>query len=149
MDTMSEFKLNLINLLRAVLTNSGNDFSGIGIILAADVLTLPITSLRSSSPDLSGDLVKDLTSISSSESSYHDGFHIIDINWELRKVAQYFSPPIRNPHLLKLNKNAGGRYAAAQFGSNIEGVIFTGVATRNIGIAIFENGVEILSEGQK
>lgn len=145
--TMSELKLNLKDLLRSILRNSGSDFSGIGIIIAADLSNLPITNLRYSSPHISGDLVKDLTLISSSESSYHDGFHVIDDDWKLRKVAQYFSPPIKNSHLLKLDRDTGGRYAAAQFGSNIEGVIFTGIATRNIGIAIFENGIEIYSEG--
>ena len=144
---MNELKLSLNDLLRSILSNAGSDFSGVGIIIAAELLRLPITNLRSSTPPLSGDLVKDLGSISSSRSSYHDGFHVIDDNWKLRKVAQYFSPPIKNAHLLKLDKDIGGRYAAAQFGSNIEGVIFTGIATRNIGIAIFENGVEVHSEG--
>lgn len=147
METMNELKLSLNDLLRSILSNAGSDFSGIGIIIAAELSRLPITNLRSSTPHLSGDLVKDLSSISSSRSPYHDGFHIIDDNLKLRKVAQYFSPPIKNAHLLKLDKDIGGRYVAAQFGSNIEGVIFTGIATRNIGIAIFENGIEIHSEG--
>lgn len=40
-------------------------------------------------------------------------------------------------------RKAGGRYVAAQYGSIVNGVLFTGIASNEFGIAIFQNGKEV------
>lgn len=79
-------------------------------------------------------------------SEYHDGFHILDSSLHLKLVAQYFSPPVVRDVALDRSKLFGGRYVAALFGSVLAGVLLTGIASREFGIAIFERGTEKLFE---
>jgi hypothetical protein len=58
-------------------------------------------------------------------------------------VSQYFSPPIV-ANTLDRTKLFGGRYVAALFGSAIQGVELTGIASRGFGIAVFKDGSERL-----
>lgn len=143
---MSNLQSQLRELLYSIVINAGDSFSGIGLIVYSDKTRLPITNLKNIRPKLSGDLLTDLVCISSINSEYHDGFHLINEEWVITDVSQFFSPPIYRKELLNRNKNIGGRYAAAQFGSAIDGVEMTGIASNGIGIAIFQNGYEIYSE---
>lgn len=123
------------------------NFSGIGVIITDNLLSLPIYPLRASTPDFSNkNNIDFLQNISNYQSDYHDGFHILDSNLQIKKISQYFSPPIPNDFTLTRQENFGGRYLAALFGSTLPNVQFTAINSNNSGIAIFKNGQEIYSE---
>ena len=64
-------------------------------------------------------------------------------NLRLIHLAQYFSPPIVPSASIDRSKRFGGRYLAALFGSALPGVLATGVASRDFGIAVFRDGREM------
>lgn len=135
---------NLKQTLKEVLRKSGNDFSGVGIIVHDGNHDLPIFPLRLTSPDLvDNDITKLLIKISSVNSKYHDGFHLIASDWQVTHTAQYFSPPILQNVVVDRTKPFGGRYIAALFGSAIPGVLLTGIASNGFGLAIFQSGKEV------
>src|SRR5258707_8371080 len=133
----------LIELLRNMLRNvqrlATPNFSGVGLIICDSPEILPIMPLLNVSeiPD-EGDLVSHLTAISSWQSEYHDGFHVVSSAWRLTRVAQYFSPPIVSDADIDRSKRFGGRYLAALFGSAIPEVRLSGIASDGFGIAIFQ-----------
>ena len=105
---------NLKKTLEEVLCSSGKDFSGIGIIVHDEIYDLPIFPLRLSSPDIDDmNIVKTLIEISSIDSKFHDGFHLISSTWKITQTSQYFSPPILKNIVLDRSKSFGGRYIAA------------------------------------
>lgn len=137
----------LRDTLKAVQARAGTRFSGIGV-LACDaperIPLFPITLLRQ--PLCRMDLADLLAEISTPASEYHDGFHVISSEWQLTRVAQYFSPPIVGTARIDRSKRFGGRYLAALFGSALPDVKAAGIASTDFGIAIFEHGVEVLYE---
>ncbi|MGF6635487.1 hypothetical protein [Paraburkholderia sp. MM6662-R1] len=142
----------MIQKLRDTLANVqksvGADFSGIGIVVCDAVEDLPIHPLRTVSTILdAGDLVAQLSSVSSRHSTFHDGFHIVSTDWKLIKVAQYFSPPIVVKAEINWGRQFGGRYLAALFGSALPSVKATGVASNGFGLAIFQDGKEMYFKG--
>lgn len=137
----------LRQILAQVQAKAGNNFSGIGLVVCDTPASLPICSLRPASTYTGGvDLVSRLAAISSASSEFHDGFHIISTNWELIKVAQYFSPPIVPTVRIDRAKRFGGRYLAALFGSALPLVRASGIASNGFGIAVFQNGCEVRYE---
>lgn len=134
----------LHGILRQVQRAAGDDFTGVGVLVCDAPDTLPILPLRTVSTlsTAGASLVSSLAAISVSESEYHDGFHIVSSDWELIKVAQYFSPPIITNAAIDRTKRFGGRYLAALFGSGIPGVQLTGIASQGFGIAVFKDGIE-------
>lgn len=123
---------------------AGDEFSGIGVIICASDVNLPIYPLRPSSAlPIENDLIKCLAAISSVQSEFHDGFHVISVDWQLIKTSQYFSPPIIDDAKIDRTKRFGGRYLAALFGSALPGVEVSGVASNGFGIAIFQRGREV------
>lgn len=139
-----------LNTLLSVYRNSGSDFSGIGLILYKDLSKIPIYPLSLKKLDYSTEsLVEKLIHISTLSSEFHDGFHLISNDLKLTHISQYFSPPIVTEAHVNHSKTIGGRYMAALFGSHIEGVELTGIATTTNGIVIFQNGIEIYSKGEK
>lgn len=86
-----------------------------------------------------------LASISRIDSEFHDGFHILTSDWKLSHISQYFSPPIADI-VLDRSKRFGGRYVAAIMGSVIPDILLTGLASRDFGVSVFQNGVEVLHE---
>jgi len=134
-------------ILQAVYKNNKtNDFSGLGILLTQVGCSLPIFPLRENSDLPHLGLIDTLSLISDIKHPLHDGFHIIDNDWNIVKLAQYFSPPIISTVKVNYDKAFGGRYLAALFGSMIPGVMLAGVASNSFGVAIFENGKEIFYE---
>jgi len=138
----TKFKNLLVDIRRA----TGADFSGIGLVIYEYIDQLPIIDLRESAPDTNQSLVPLLAEISSSSSQYHDGFHFLNLEWEITHVSQYFSPPIISSIPLDRSRQIGGRYVAALFGSAIDGVKMCGIISKKIGISIFENGKEVHNE---
>jgi hypothetical protein len=137
----------LHEILSAVTSRAGSEFSGIGIILADYPERLPLFPLRLDTvAALSGELTSDLVSISNKNSDYHDGFHVISSSWKLTRISQYFSPNILPEVWVNRSRRFGGRYMAALFGSALPDVIATGIASRGFGIAVFRSGVEVTFE---
>jgi DNA integrity scanning protein DisA with diadenylate cyclase activity len=85
-----------------------------------------------------------LMNISHEASPFHDGFHVVDANLALVQVSVYFSPAISPQVVTPANGQMyGGRYLAAAFGSCLEGVLCTGVVSRQYGPIVFEHGREV------
>jgi hypothetical protein len=140
---------NLITKLAELLDEigllAGDSFAGIGVIVSGLPESLPIIPLRSTSiPQHITNTVGTLARISNLQDEFHDGFHVLDSELNVRLVAQYFSPSIIPRARIDRSKRFGGRYLAALFGSALPGVLATGIASRDFGIAIFQNAEERL-----
>lgn len=134
---------SLAELLRAVAEWAGPTFCGVGLILCDRPGRLPIIPIRPEPPaDLPDDLVAALARISVPASEYHDGFHVVGSDGRLLRAAHYFSPPIVPGVAIDRSKLFGGRYLAALFGSALDPVRLTGIASREFGIAVFADGAE-------
>lgn len=132
-----------MKLLEEVSGAAGADFSGVGVIVAASIETLPIIALRpTSKPNVDTTTSTALAEISHPWHEYHDGFHVLTPELKIERVAQYFSPPIVSVVHIDRQKRFGGRYLAALFGSLVPGVLITGIASRHFGVAVFCQGVE-------
>ena len=137
-------------LLKDIYKGSTDDFSGIGLILYKDKAKIPTFPLSIENPNLPKEnLVEALINISKLSSKFHDGFHLISSDFKLTDISQYFSPPIVGEVFVDRSKVFGGRYMAALFGSLIEGVELTGIATATNGIVIFQKGVEVYPQGDE
>lgn len=137
----------LRNLMWQVQTVAGKEFSGLGLLICDTPDVLPISPLRPLSiPSSEWDLIDLLVNISAPDNEYHDGFHIISSDWRLKRMSQYFSPPISDIAMFDRKKVFGARYSAAIFGSAIPSVELAGIASRRSGIAIFKDGKERYSE---
>lgn len=140
----------LRHLLASVEQAAGPTFSGIGLLICEAPERLPIISLRDRFPPTSTEnIVATLAKISSVESDFHDGFHILNMDFSILKVAQYFSPPIQLGLAIDRSKPIGGRYLAAQFGSAHPNVYLSGIASEKLGIAVFKDGIEVLFEAKR
>ena len=138
-----EVIIELRNLLWQVQAAAGKEFSGLGLLVCDTPEQLPIIPLRpKSNPPHRRNLIDSLVAISSPSSEYHDGVHIVSTEWGLTLVSQYFSPPIVKDAVIDRSRVFGGRYLAALFGSAIPGVTLSGIASKEFGVAIFENGFE-------
>ncbi|WP_166018790.1 hypothetical protein [Cobetia sp. MB87] len=136
LDDIKKLLLNIANY-------SGDDFTGLGIVVYDDILNIPIfplhkNSLVASSPDVESYLL----SISKKTNIFHDGFHFLSSNLSLTHISYYFSPPIVNE--LEIERlGIGGRYMAAIFGSCLSDVYLTGIVTESKRVVLFVDGVEI------
>jgi hypothetical protein len=134
----------LLKLLANVDERAGVDFSGTGVIVSTRVDELPILAMRPvSDPGEVADVVHLLATISNPAHEHHDGFHVLDTNLRILRLGQYFSPPIVLSAHIDRTKRFGGRYLAALFGSMLPGVLATGIASCEFGIAVFRDGQEI------
>lgn len=86
-----------------------------------------------------------LMAISEPTHELHDGFHILSPDLRVVRLSQYFSPSIVPGLHVDSQRRVGGRYMAALFGSTLHDVLATGVASADYGVAVFENGVEVMS----
>lgn len=137
----------LLELLNNILSQASENFSGVGLIVWNEEQLLPIFPLRTDNGITQHEsTAENLARISTLQSEFHDGFHILTLDLKLIKVAQYFSPPIIPEVSVNRNRNFGGRYLAALFGSALAGVEFTAIATSSLGVAIFKNGQEVYFE---
>lgn len=141
---------SLFRLLRSVRDESGELFSGIGVLVSDTPDTLPTFPLRPKSvAPIMGSTTEILSAISKDSSDLHDGFHLLSPALEIKSLSLYFSPPIQwsvvIPHPAP---RIGGRYLAALFGSALPGVIATGVASSQYGVVIFKDGVEVAADAR-
>ena len=141
---------SLFGLLRSVCDESGELFSGIGVLVSDTPETLQTFPLRPrSTAPLIGSTTGILSSISKDSSDLHDGFHLLSSTLEIKALSLYFSPPIlRSVAIPHPAPRIGGRYLAALFGSALPGVLATGVASSHYGVVIFKDGMEIASDAR-
>ncbi|KAB0466519.1 hypothetical protein HX787_28330 [Pseudomonas tolaasii] len=138
----------LADLLVDVAALSGEDFSGAGVIVMEDDAILPAFPMRvNATVNSTLDTAHLLAEISHADNDLHDGFHVLSADLKIILLAQYFSPPIPSGVLPNRSRAFGGRYLAALFGSCLPGVIFTGVSTPRLGVAVFEKGNEVFFQG--
>lgn len=130
--------------LRRVAAVAGDEFTGLGVIVSATPTSLPLFPIGPpidlGQPNRSDSL---LGSISVASSEHHDGFHILSPSLKVSSVSQYFSPPIVPNVSINRAIPFGGRYLAALFGSALDGVLATGIATSKLGVVIFADGLEV------
>lgn len=140
----------LLELLVDVEARAGIEFSGTGLIVSTRPQDLPILGLRPvSDPGEAADVAGLLATISNPTHEYHDGFHVLGPDLRLLRIAQYFSPPIVPFAPIDRSRRFGGRYLAAMFGSALPGVLVTGVASGDFGIAVFRDGQEVAYQRSK
>lgn len=138
-----EPKTKLKALLHRIHTQVDTTFSGLGVIVWDGVSTIPILPMRSEQPRGIHDKTtfEVLMNISQEGGPFHDGFHVVDTALALIQVSVYFSPAISAQVETPVNGlRFGGRYLAAAFGSCLEGVICTGVVSKQYGPIVFEHG---------
>lgn len=135
-------KLN--RLLTEIEYRKNNNFEGIGIVIYSSLKNLPISTINNATNILGlpreglDDIINTLLYISSNESDFHDGFHLISSDFELTHLCQYFSTPIiENLHI---DNHYGSRYRTALYGSFLPNVLYTAVLSKNYGPIIFQKG---------
>lgn len=146
--SMGHFDSELIDALLELLVDvderAGVDFSGTGVIVSTRVDDLPIFAMRPiSDPGEVADVSDLLAAISNPAHEHHDGFHVLGPDLRILRLGQYFSPPIMLSARINRTRRFGGRYLAALFGSMLPGVLATGIASCDFGIALFREGQEI------
>jgi len=147
-DALSAAVPELVTRLNAVLQQTMEradpDFKGTGVIVTSAPEQLPLYAMR---PDAAlpeyTDITAFLAAISVADHELHDGFHILSPDLHPLAVAQYFSPPILPDIHVDRSRPFGGRYLAALFGSGLDGVMATGIATPGFGVATFVGGREV------
>lgn len=131
-------------LLRDAQVRAGADFSGLGVLVTSDMAALPVFPIGPQMKLPGNRKVADiLGSISRADHPCHDGFHILSGELKLVATSQYFSPPVQNRAEVDRSIKFGGRYLAALFGSCLPDVLATGIATHDMGVAIFTNGTRV------
>lgn len=135
----------LYQLLDEVRQSAGRTFAGIGILVSDNLNGLPIVPLRPQASIPSFNSTREiLLAISDQTHELHDGFHILAPDLRVVRLSQYFSPPIVPGVKADTERRVGGRYMAALFGSTLRDVLASGVASADYGVAVFENGVEVM-----
>ena len=141
---------HLFKLLEDINLSRPSNFSGIGLLLyKKNSSQLPITSLNSQPFDIKLPIVhydkilNTLLQVSITTSRYHDGFHLINEDFELTHISQFVSPPIKSPLNIKLFRG-GSRYATSIYSSLLKNVIATGVLSLNYGPYVFVDGKSII-----
>ncbi|MEZ0129611.1 hypothetical protein AB9T88_07550 [Flavobacterium sp. LBUM151] len=140
----------IIKLCTDLNNQKGAKFEGIGLVVYNNFECLPVIPLNDEKTPFALPLVnyenilKVLIEVSSSESIYQDGFHLLSKDLSLTHISQYFSTPIRKE--LKVQNNYGSRYRTALYGSLLPNVIYTIVISKDYGIVIFNDGKEVFAE---
>jgi hypothetical protein len=138
--------------LTAVLCHVAADlparFAGLGLVLYAPPLDLPVTPLvpQSQMPRLPGGDFRGsaelLRGLSDSASPLHDGFHLVDArSLALTHLCHFFAPPIP-PAIPKSipDHPVGARFMAALLGSFLPSVVMTAVLSDREGAIAIEHG---------
>lgn len=141
--------LNIAERLKSVLcqiqSEKDDSFAGIGIIVCSTHENIPMVSMRLENDEIlrilsEKDLIKALKLLSNENSDFHDGFHVLNENFRLTKVAQFISPPVIE---INITEDHGSRFITALFTSKISGVIATGVIGKTYLPKVFINGQEL------
>jgi hypothetical protein len=140
------------SLLKEVRVRSSPSFSGLGLILYAPPMRLPVVSLGDQSlfqPQLPvreiETIAEVLARISTLESPWHDGFHLIDARAaEMTHVSQFFSPPLDRAQSLRVSAMPiGARQMSAMLGSMLPIVECTALLTKRGDSLVFRAGAAV------
>ncbi|MFH6988487.1 hypothetical protein ACHRVW_12150 [Flavobacterium collinsii] len=140
----------IIKLCTDLNNQKGVKFEGIGLVVYNDFDDLPVIPLNEEKIPFILPLVdyekilKVLIEVSSSESIYQDGFHLLSKDLALTHISQYFSTPIVKN--IKVQNNYGSRYRTALYGSILPNIIYTIVISKDYGIVVFKDGKEVFSQ---
>lgn len=137
------------NLLSTLVDRRISDFSGLGIVFYTSPMVLPSYSMGEVLPvgvelPISGieKIVECLVGVSSYQSEWHDGFHLIDFECRsLSHMCQFLSP---SPELIlspaKGSMPVGSRYFTAQAVSRLSCVFCCAVINSKGAVNIFTGG---------
>ncbi len=142
-----QFLINeLYETLLRLYKESEKPFPGIGILVCNDLENIPVFPLYKTSPSLvSSNLYDGLLQISSLQSAYHDGFHVLSEKLKVTHAAQYFYPSPIPGMELDAHKHYGARYFVAKIGSMLPDVHCSAIVGSNYGVCVFEKGKLIKS----
>lgn len=135
----------LIEIIDLIISSNKPDFTGLGIIVYEDKLGLPIESINDNccvkniieeSENISNFLIE----ISNKNNNCHDGFHLINNNFQLTDISFYFSTPIISN--IKPKRKKGSRYRTAFYGSMLKNIICTISISSDFEAFLFINGKE-------
>lgn len=155
---MSELRPDdVFHLLGQVQSHTTHSFSGLGLIFYTSLVDLPTVALGDQSlfpqtfPVTNRQmLVRLLAEISTYNSPWHDGFHLIDANsFALTYISQFLSPPVDFLH--ESNSQGlpvGARHMAAMAGSRIASVSYTALLSNKGVPAVFQRGRCLNREAQ-
>lgn len=135
----------LIEIIDFITKSKSTDFTGLGLIIYKNIGSLPIESMnekcilenKSIDTKFIGNKLKN---ISCKNSTCHDGFHLINQNFELTALSYYFSTPISK--ISKPTRIKGSRYRTAFYGSLLDDILCTVSISSNFEVFIFINGKE-------
>lgn len=137
--------INLIKLLEDVQSQNIGEFSGLGLLVYSHTASgLPVASLKMQTKEyhLPLSTIEEtfnfLVDASSNNSKYHDGFHLLNENFQLTHLSQYIAPKII--HDIKIVNEFGSRYRTALYSSLLTNVIATGVVSNNYKATVFIKG---------
>jgi len=142
----------LIEIIDLIISSNTSDFTGLGIIVYEDKLGLPIESMNDNCClknliEESENISNFLTEISNKSNDCHDGFHLINSDFQLTDISFYFSTPIISN--IKPKKKKGSRYRTAFYGSMLKNIICTISISSNLEAYIFINGKEFTFDEYK
>ena len=126
----------------------GNTFTGTGIVVYDSLESLPLFFMSDHSKVVEGDIYKTILESSLATNPNHDGFNMINSDFEITHRNVYFAPPINQEVDFDNCKGYGTRYVAALMGSTVPGVLLTAVVSNSYGIVIFKDG-EIVWESKQ
>ncbi len=135
-------------VLRAIASDRGKNFSGVGVVFYERLTLLPHLQLTNNSenPDAGlfagRELAEALSSVSSMASPLHDGFHFVDVaSWKLTHLSQFISPPIPDAAAQHCH-GTGARLMAALLASLLPGIACVGLVSQAGDVHLFTNGVD-------
>lgn len=143
----------VMRLLTQVTQNLTEDFSGLGVVFYGSLQTLPFLPLEVGGDErfelpISGlDAMADVLARTARRSTHwHDGFHLVHIDQlRLTHLCQFISPPLPRAGE-SVPQASGARHMTALLASRVDGVVATGILTKERVASIYESGVLTMSE---
>lgn len=141
-------QLRLIEFLAQLANKPSSDFVGLGLIFYSSFDGLPVFPLGDQAalaelPLQKEDEIKSyLLAISRRSSSWHDGFHLLDVrSGQLTHVAQFVSPPLDFARINPAHRwPSGARQMAALLASTLPQVVSSVVVPTAGPIQIYQAG---------
>jgi hypothetical protein len=149
----SPISASAYQLLKIVSDKSSHTFSGLGVVFYRELDLLPRLSLGNSETPLPNlpiegiePIADALATISDYKNPWHDGFHLIDVEfWTLTHVSQFLSPTLpADEREIGLPRPAGARNMTALLVSKIKSIECVGLLTHSKEICVFQNGHQII-----
>lgn len=143
-------KARVLNLLKKLKKEvPGNTFTGTGIVVYESLDEFPLFLMSENSRvEGNADVYSTILESSLATNPNHDGFNMVNNDFEITHRNVYFAPPINRKVIFDNSNGYGTRYVAALMGSTIPGVLLTAVVSNSYGIIVFENGKVIWESKQ-